>query len=168
MTFAPPRPHGMVQTAFFSFQKSLHHMQQKNQIQVQKAHSAQDRTQTQIQRQIDGKAIYSGLWYLPSNGLGTCKPVTKSITIGCHYFTYCWWGGGRKQIPGLIMLFDFEKSYDMSWNFFFKTLEYFIFGKSIKKVEQLQQIFYLLHKINRQYSLLMHIVSFYERCLPMY
>lgn len=44
MTFAPPRPHGMVQTAFFSFQKSLHHMQQKNQIQVQKAHSAQDRT----------------------------------------------------------------------------------------------------------------------------
>lgn len=35
------------------------------------------------------------------------------------------------------MLFDFEKSYDMSWKSFFKTLEYFIFGKSIKKVEQL-------------------------------
>lgn len=65
------------------------------------------------------------------------------------------------------MLFDFEKSYDMSWKFIFKTLEYFIFGKSIKKVEQLLKIFYLLHK-NRQYSLLMHIVSFYERSLPMY
>lgn len=27
------------------------------------------------------------------------------------------------------MLFDFKKSYDMSWKFIFKTLEYFIFGK---------------------------------------
>lgn len=35
------------------------------------------------------------------------------------------------------MLFDFKKSYDMSWKFILKTLEYFIFGKSIKKVEQL-------------------------------
>lgn len=35
------------------------------------------------------------------------------------------------------MLIDFKKSYDMSWKFIFKTLEYFIFGKSIKKVEQL-------------------------------
>lgn len=39
-----------------------------------------------------------------------------------------------KQIPGLIMLIDFEKAFDsVSWKFIFETLEYFNFGKSIKK-----------------------------------
>lgn len=40
----------------------------------------------------------------------------------------------RKQIPGLIMLIDFEKAFDsVSWKFIFEILEYFNFGKSIKK-----------------------------------
>ena len=39
----------------------------------------------------------------------------------------------RKQIPGLIMLIDFEKAFDsVSWKFIFETLEYFNFGKSKK------------------------------------
>lgn len=33
------------------------------------------------------------------------------------------------------MFFDFKKLYDMFWKFMFKILEYFIFGKLIKKVE---------------------------------
>lgn len=38
-----------------------------------------------------------------------------------------------KQIPGLIMLIDFEKAFDsVSWKFIFETLEYFNFVKSIK------------------------------------
>lgn len=40
----------------------------------------------------------------------------------------------RKQKPGLIMLIDFEKAFDsVSWKFIFEILEYFNFGKSIKK-----------------------------------
>lgn len=43
----------------------------------------------------------------------------------------------RKQIPGLIMLIDFEKAFDsVSWKFIFEILEYFNFGKSIKKMDR--------------------------------
>lgn len=43
----------------------------------------------------------------------------------------------RKQIQGLIMLIDFEKAFDsVSWKFIFELLEYFNFGKSIKKMDR--------------------------------
>lgn len=43
----------------------------------------------------------------------------------------------KKKIPGLIMLIDFEKAFDsVSWKFIFEILEYFSFGKSIKKMDR--------------------------------
>ena len=37
------------------------------------------------------------------------------------------------QIPGLLMLIDFEKAFDsISWDFIFQTLDLFNFGNSIK------------------------------------
>ena len=37
------------------------------------------------------------------------------------------------QIPGLLILIDFEKAFDsISWNFIFQTLDLFNFGFSIK------------------------------------
>ena len=36
-----------------------------------------------------------------------------------------------KQIPGLLMLIDFEKAFDsLSWNFLYKTLSFFNFGQN--------------------------------------
>ena len=36
-----------------------------------------------------------------------------------------------KQIPGLVVAFDFEKAFDsLSWSFLFKALNSFKFGKS--------------------------------------
>ena len=38
-----------------------------------------------------------------------------------------------KNIPGLLMLIDFEKAFDtISWDFVFQTLSFFNFGSSIK------------------------------------
>lgn len=37
------------------------------------------------------------------------------------------------DIPGLMMLIDFEKAFDtVSWDFIFQTLTFFNFGVSIK------------------------------------
>ena len=39
-----------------------------------------------------------------------------------------------KQIPGMMVLIDFEKAFDsISWNFLFKTLDAFNFGDNFKK-----------------------------------
>lgn len=44
------------------------------------------------------------------------------------------WETEQKQIPGLLLLVDFEKAFDtVEWNFISKTLEYFNFGPSVKK-----------------------------------
>jgi hypothetical protein len=44
----------------------------------------------------------------------------------------------HKQIPGLLMLIDFEKAFDsISWKFLYKTLNFFNFGPSFKKWIQL-------------------------------
>lgn len=38
----------------------------------------------------------------------------------------------NKNIPGLLVLIDFEKAFDsVSWSFIFKALEYFGFGITI-------------------------------------
>jgi hypothetical protein len=40
----------------------------------------------------------------------------------------------EKDIPGLLLLIDFEKVFDpLSWSFVQKTLSYFNFGISIKR-----------------------------------
>ena len=40
----------------------------------------------------------------------------------------------EKQIPGLILLIDFEKAFDsLSWNFLHKALEYLNFGDSVRQ-----------------------------------
>ena len=45
-----------------------------------------------------------------------------------------------KQLPGLVMLIDFEKAFDsLSWNFIFECLIFFNFGKSI---QQMIEVFY--------------------------
>lgn len=39
----------------------------------------------------------------------------------------------QNQIPGLLMLIDFEKAFDtISWKFIYQTLDFFNFGASIK------------------------------------
>lgn len=39
----------------------------------------------------------------------------------------------QNQIPGLLMLIDFEKAFDtISWKFIYQTLDFFNFGISIK------------------------------------
>ena len=39
-----------------------------------------------------------------------------------------------QNIPGLLLSIDFEKAFDVvSWKFISKTLDYFIFGDSIKQ-----------------------------------
>lgn len=38
------------------------------------------------------------------------------------------------DIPGFLMLIDFEKAFDsISWNFIYKALEFFNFGLSINR-----------------------------------
>ena len=45
-----------------------------------------------------------------------------------------------KQLPGLVMLIDFEKAFDsLSWNFIFECLNFFNFGKAI---QQWIEVFY--------------------------
>lgn len=40
----------------------------------------------------------------------------------------------NNDIPGLLMLIDFEKAFDsISWNFIYKALEFFNFGPSINR-----------------------------------
>ena len=40
----------------------------------------------------------------------------------------------EKNIPGLLLLIDFEKAFDsLSWNFLHKALEHLNFGDSIRK-----------------------------------
>jgi hypothetical protein len=40
----------------------------------------------------------------------------------------------EEDIPGLLLLLDFEKAFDtISWNFIQSTLNYFNFGPSIKE-----------------------------------
>ena len=40
----------------------------------------------------------------------------------------------EKNIPGLLLLIDFEKAFDsLSWNFLHKALEHLTFGDSIRK-----------------------------------
>lgn len=42
----------------------------------------------------------------------------------------------ENNVPGLLLLIDFEKAFDsLSWSFIQKTLTYFNFGESIKKLD---------------------------------
>ena len=64
--------------------------------------------------------------YLPDGFFFVMLAPTKNL------FRLALWETEQKQIPGLLLLVDFEKAFDtVEWNFISKTLEYF--GPSVKK-----------------------------------
>ena len=43
----------------------------------------------------------------------------------------------QQEIPGLLLSVDFQQAFDsVSWKFIAKTLDYFNFGPSFKKMDQ--------------------------------